>query len=181
MRTLLAALIVLALPATAQELSDSFDVFGEMAVTLDGTEMVLPIALDLNSNASQAEIRPLYGKLRILSVSGVTATDAGGWDAPIINLIIQIGGFGQGTLMSIMLSEKGQNKNKQTVANIEFGSMDLPEFSISEDGTVEFRFSGELVRTVLDSAYNQTLEEGQPPVKVIGTVSMIIPEAYRVK
>ena len=181
MRTLLAALIVLALPVTAQELSDRYEVFGEMAVTLDGAEMVLPIAFDLENKNSFAEIRPLYGNVRMLSVSGVTATDAGGWDAPIINLVIQIGGSGQGTLMTIGLSEKGRNNNKSTVANIEFGSMDLPEFSISEDGTVDFRFSGELVRTVVDSAYNQTLEEGQPSVKMIGTVSMTIPEAYRFK
>jgi len=179
MRTLLAMLIVLALPVTAQELSDRYQVFGEMAVTLDGTKMVLPIAFDLENKNSFAEIRPLYGKVRMLSVTGVTATDAGEWDAPMIALVIQISGSGKGTLMAIDLSEKGRSNAKRTVANIEFGSMDLPEFSISEDGAVEFRFSGELVRTLVDSAYNQTLDEGQPPVKMIGTVSMIIPQAYR--
>ena len=54
MRTLLAALIMLALPVTAQELSDRYQVIGQMAITLDGTEMVLPIAVDLQDNRSFA-------------------------------------------------------------------------------------------------------------------------------
>lgn len=107
-RALLAVLIVLALPVTAQELSDRYQVFGEMAVTLDGTEMVLPIAFDLENKNSFAEIRPVYGKVRMLSVTGVTATDAGEWDAPMIALVIQISGSGKGTLVAIDLSEKGE-------------------------------------------------------------------------
>ena len=160
MRALLVGLIMLALPATAQELSDRYEVFGEMAVTLDGTDMVLPIAFDLENKSSFAEIRPLYGSVRMLSVTGITATDTGEWDAPMVALVIQIGGFGGGTLMAIDLSEKGRGSGKRTVADVEIGSMELPEFSITEDGRVEFHFSGELIRIVLDSDYNRTPRRG---------------------
>ena len=181
MRTFLVALILLALPATAQELSDRYQVIGEMAVTLDGTDMILPIAVDLENKSSFAEIRPAYGSVRMLSVAGVTATDEGGWDAPVISLVISISGAGGGSLMAIDLVEKGRGNKKPTVADMEFGSMDLPDFSITEDGAVDFRFSGELIRTVLDDSFVQTPEDGQSPVAISGKVSVVIPEAYRVQ
>jgi hypothetical protein len=180
MRILIAALIALAFPATAQELSDRYQVIGQMEVTLDGTEMVLPIAVDLEETKSFANIiaRP---SIRMLAVTGVTAADHGGWERPLIALAVRISGAGGGSLMSIDLIEKGRNHPKYTQASFldAFGSMDLPEFSITEDGAIDLQFSGELVRVVW--ANNEyTPEEGQPPVVISGTASMVIPEAYRV-
>ena len=126
MRTLLAALIMLALPVTAQELSDRYQVIGQMAITLDGTEMVLPIAVDLQDNRSFAEINSVYGSVRMLGVTGVTAADHGGWEMPVISLVVQISGAGSGTLMIIDLAEKGRVHRKPTVAEMGgSGSMDL--------------------------------------------------------
>ena len=126
MRTLLAALIMLALPVTAQELSDRYQVIGQMAITLDGTEMVLPIAVDLQDNRSFAEINSVYGSVRMLGVTGVTAADHGGWERPVISLVAQISGAGSGTLMIIDLAEKGRVHRKPTVAEMGgSGSMDL--------------------------------------------------------
>ena len=83
--------------------------------------------------------------------------------------------------MAIDLSEKGRDNRKPTVAEIGgIGSMDLAEFSITEDGAIDMRFSGELIRMLVDDNYDQTPEEGQLPVVVSGTVSVVIPEAYRV-
>ena len=179
MRILIAALIMLALPATAQELSDRYEVIGTMAITLDGTEMVLPIAVDHQDKWSFASIRPMYGSEKMLGVSGFTVANNGGWERPIIDLVIQISGANSANLMSIALNEKGRTAATQASSVFGFGSMDLTEFSITEDFAIDLRFSGELIRTLMGDDYEETPEEGQPPVVVSGTVSVVIPEASR--
>ncbi len=175
MRSLLCALFMLALPATAQELSDRFQVIGEMAVTLDGTDMVLPIVVDLDNNRSSADIRPLYGSLTMLGVTGFTPTDQGEIGPPMITIVIQVSGGGAGTLMSIVLVEKGRSFRKPTEADMSVGSIELAEFSTSEDGTTKFSYSGELIRMVLDADQESTPEEGQPPV--VEPAYAMLPEA----
>jgi hypothetical protein len=180
MRHLLAALILFAAPAAAQQLSDPFDVIGEMSVTLDGTAMVLPIAVDTERGESYATIKEFFGR-KVLSVMAVTPVEVGGWDAPMVILTIQLGNGGQGRLQSIELIEKGRSPSQSIEAGGGNGSKDMTNFSIAEDGAVELSFSGELIRLVVDAEYNQKPEEGQPPVVMSGTVSMLIPQAFRVQ
>lgn len=177
--TFLVALIIQVLPATTQEYFGRYEVVGELTATADNTEMVLPILVDTKSDISNVTLRPVYGSVRMLGVSGLTATEEGAIGPPIVSLVIQISGSGDGNLLSIEFMEKDRPYPKTTEAGLGIGSMELQEFSLTEDGVLDIRFSGELIRLVYDDNYEQSPEEGQLPVTISGTVSAMIPEAYR--
>ena len=178
MRFILAALIFFALPAFANNLSSRYEVIGQMDVIVDGEELILPIAVDLEAGRSFAEIQEFFG-VRNLTISGVSVSEDGSWDRPIVSLMIGLGNGPFGGLSNVSLSEKGRDLQHPTEANIEYGKMEMTDFSITDQGEVELDFTAELIRFVLDEEYNQTPEEGLAPVAISGHVSVVIPAEFQ--
>lgn len=180
MRMLFAALLMLSLPAAGQELSDRYEVIGEMVVTLDGETMLLPVAMDLEKDRSFAEMKEFAGQ-KMLTITGVSANEAGSWAPPMVSLTIHVRGPQDGTLMSVQLSEAGRSYRQPTVAEPGVGTSKMQAFSLDENGAVALEFSAELIRMLVDAEYTQTPEEGQPPVVLDGSVSVVIPAEFRAK
>ena len=178
MRFILAALICFSLPASANELSSRYEVIGQLNAIVDGEEMLMPIAIDLEKDASFADIKVFYGR-KILGITAVTATEDGGWGVPSISLTIGLSNDPLGGLASVSMSEADRDFKHPTEAVFPDGVSEMTNFTITEDGEIEFDFTAELIRFELDEEWEQTPEEGLAPVIMSGHVSVVIPSEFR--
>jgi hypothetical protein len=178
MRFIIAALICFSLPASANELSSRYEVIGQLNAIVDGEEMLMPIAIDLERDASFADIKVFYGR-KMLSITAVTATEDGGWDAPTISLTIGLSSDVLGGLVGVSMSEAGRDFKHPTEAMFPDGVFEMTNFSITEDGEIELDFTAELIRFELDEEWEQTPEEGMSPVIMSGHISVAIPDEFR--
>jgi len=178
MRFILAALICFSLPASANELSSRYEVIGQLDAIVDGEEMQMPIAIDLERDSSFADIKVFYGR-EMLSITAVTATEDGGWNSPAISFTIDLATGPLGGLTSVSMSEADRDHNHPTEATFPDGEREMTNFSITEDGEVAFDFTAELIRFELDEEWEQTPEEGLAPVVMSGHIFVVIPEQFR--
>jgi len=178
MRLTIAALICFSLPASANELSSRYDVIGQLNAIVDGEEMLMPIAIDLERDASFADIKVFYGR-KILNITAVTATDDGGWDSPTISLTIGLSSSVLGGLASVSMTEAGRDFKHPTEAVFPDGVSEMTNFSITENGEIELDFTAELIRFELDEEWEQKPEEGLAPVIMSGHIFVVIPDEFR--
>lgn len=172
---ILIALFFLALPAAAQELSDNYNVIGQMDVVIDGVPTVLPIATMSEHNVSFAEIQEFMGK-QVATITGVTPED-GEYSHPMLAFTLSLSGTGLGFLNSVQLLEIGQDSKHMTEASLGHGNLSITNYN-RDAGAFEFDFTAELIRLVADENWDITVEEGKSAVRIEGHVSVNIPPAF---
>ncbi|QGX97478.1 hypothetical protein EI983_03970 [Roseovarius faecimaris] len=179
MRFLILLLSFLASPLLAQSLSSDYEPIGRMEMVIDGTPRTFHIATIPAKERSFAEIKEYAGQ-KMLTITGVSVNDKGSYARPMISLTISLAQYGPKGLMSVDYMEEGRGSKQPTEANVGTGSLDMQNFSLSENGEVNLDFTAELIRMVADENWELSPQEGMAPVSMSGHVSLTIPPEYRV-
>lgn len=178
MRSIIVALFLLTFPASAQELSSDYKVVGQMDVVVDGEPMVFLIADALAHDRSFAEIKEFMGQ-KMLTVTGITANENGEYSRPMVSFTIGINSGVLGSISSIEYMEAGRDMKHPTEAEPFTDGLQITNFTMSDAAEISFDFTATLIRFVLDDDWNQTVEEGMPPVHLSGHVEFAVSEPYR--
>ncbi len=174
MRLFLSILLFFALPAAAQQLSDEYEVIGQMELTFNGDPTLLPIATMPELEVSFAEIREFMGQ-QVVTITGVTP-DNGAYGKPMVVFTISLSDDQAGYLSSVEIMEPGRDSKHPT----ESGPSGLTISNFSKDGgKIEFDFSATLQRLVADDNWDLTPEPDMAPVLIEGNLVVDIPQAFR--
>lgn len=178
MRFLLVTLMLLTLPANAQEMSSKYEIIGQMDLMINGEAVVLQVATIPADRESYATQKIFMGT-KTLNVSGVSVDEDGEDMLPYVSIIILFSMFGTPKLASIDYNVLDGSYKNPITSTAQYGTREMAEFSYTDDGALELDFTAELARTELDDDYNQTIIEGSVPVVISGHVSVVIPEEFR--
>jgi len=177
MRYFLAFLLALALPVHAQQLSDEYSIIGQMDAIYDGSETDFFIATRPERGDSFAEIKVFMGR-EMLQITGVSADENGGYDNPMLSFTIGMNGNNLGMMNSLTVMEAGRDMQHPTEAIGIEGELQITNFSRTDGGTISFDFNASAVRKVLNDEWEQSPEEGMPPLPVSGHVALVIPAEF---
>jgi hypothetical protein len=171
------ALILLALPAAAQDLSSDYEQIGEILVTMDGEDMNFPVVVDLVQGSSQSFSRDGAG-LNAMSVTGFLLNENGEPSSTVFSVGVVYRGTSLVMPMSAEFKEDGINSKSLAIADGELSSIVITDFVRSENNTFEFGFSGVLVRATYDESWDLTVDAEAAPIAVSGSVSVVIPAEF---
>ena len=177
MRYFLVFILALAFPVHAQQLSDEYNIIGQMDTIYDGTETEFFIATRPEREDSFAEIKVFMGR-EMLQITGVSAAENGSYDNPMLSFTIGLNGNSLGMMNSLGVMEAGRDMKHPTEAIGIEGELEITNFSRSDGGTVSFDFNASAVRKVINDEWEQSPEDGMPHLPISGHVELVIPAEF---
>jgi len=177
MRFIITALIFLAVPVAAQNLSSDYEQIGEILVTMDGEDMSFPVVVDLVQGSSQSFSIDSTG-MNSVGVTGFLLNENGEPSSTVFTIGVVYRGTSLVMPMSAEFKEDGINSKSLAIADGELSSIVITDFVESENNTFEFGFSGMLVHATYDETWDLTVDEGAAPIAVSGSVSVVIPAEF---
>ena len=168
------ASVLLAFPALAQTEPSDFVRIGQMDVVIDGKPSVFQIGTIREGRESFADISDEEGQA-VVGIMGSTLDADRRYNHPSLSFRLPLVGGLPGPFSLISYTEVEHGAPGPILAGAPAGELQLRNFSLSQEGVVEFDFSAKLLR--MDNAWEPL--SGRPPVEISGRVYVTIPDAFR--